>query len=243
MAGSVQATLGSFDLELADDGKLESLVIDARHELLNSTDYRFDLGGGHFFVPSGWDECFPTIEPYGGSGVMGDLIGRSPDTILSLQGVVQVWRTPRYIARRQFRTVGPDVLEVRFSAEAAPEPLEFLWASHALFSTQGLLTVELPDGSVLDDFSVDDTCRRYFVEAAGPVRMHHPGFAVILETDQPLWGVWLNRGGWPASDPAGFSCIGIEATNAPGDAPQGAVLAPGGRFDGRVTLEIMRGDT
>jgi hypothetical protein len=243
MAGATYCTLGAFQLDLAEDGKLAALLA-GPHEILNFTEYEFDLGDGRAFRPMGWDECFPTIEPFGESPVMGDLIGNAPDTVMSVHSVSQIWRTNRYMAKREFASRGASVLEVRFSVEnTGGAEIEFLWASHALFCVEGLLEVQLPDGSMLDDFSLDGTCRKYFVAAGEPVRMRRADMTLALDTDQPYWGVWLNRGGWPATKPAGFAALGIEATNAQADSPQGAKIAAGGRFQGRVRLEIMGGQT
>lgn len=242
MACETHCTLGAFQLELAEDGKLQALMAGA-HEILNFTEYEHDFGGGRIFRPMGWDECFPTIEPFGDSPVMGDLIRRAPDTVVSVHSVSQIWRTARYTARRDFASRGASMLEVRFSVEnTGSREIEFLWASHALFSVEGLLAVELPDGSVLDDFSLNGTCRKYFVDAGEPVRMRRADMTLALDTDQPYWGIWLNRGGWPAAKPAGFAALGIEATNARSDSPQGAKIVAGERFQGWVRLEIMGGE-
>jgi len=243
MACETHCTLGAFQLELAEDGKLVALLAGA-HEILSFTEYEHDFGAGRVFRPMGWDECFPTIEPFGDSPAMGDLVGRAPDVVTSLHAVSQIWRTNRYVAKREFASRGASVLEVRFSVEnVSREEIEFLWASHALFSIEGLLEVELPDGSRLDDFSLDGTCRKYFVNAGEPVRMRRADMTLALDTDQPYWGIWLNRGGWPQSKPAGFAALGIEATNARSDSPQGAKIAPGARFQGWVRLEIMGEET
>ena len=234
--------LGAFDLTFAESGKLQSLVAEGR-ELLHRTDYRYDLGGGLSFAPSGWDECFPTIEAFGESGAMGDLVGREPEMITSIHGVAEIWRMPRYTAVRRFRRDGVSALKIEFTVEnSSAAPIEFLWASHALFSSEDLHAVELPDGGVLRDFSLDGTSAKYFVENARPVRMRGGDFDCVLQTDQPYWGIWLNKGGWPAGRPAGFGCVGIEATNTAADAPRGAAIPPGGRFDGMVRLSVEPGE-
>ena len=88
---------------------------------------------------------------------MGDLVWQPPDLDLEASGVVQTWRTAAYVATRRFRSAGPSRLEVRFGVEnRRTAPMAFLWASHALFSFNGLRRVVFADGSCLEDFSLDD---------------------------------------------------------------------------------------
>src|SRR5512135_3373168 len=94
-------TLGSFELGFSDGGKLESLLAGTT-ELLYRGEYSIDIGGGKAFGVRGWDECFPTIEAFGGCGVMGELVRRSPELMVSVFGAVQTWRTGSFTARREF---------------------------------------------------------------------------------------------------------------------------------------------
>ena len=236
MMAHIPHTFADFDLEFAPGGKLASLVYAGRDELLSRADYSFDLGAGRFFQPSGWDECFPTIDAFASSPVMGDLVGLAPAVIQSWHSLAHVWTTSRYAARREWRPAG-EGLEMRFTVtSAATEPFDFLWASHALFSTDGLLSVRLPDNSLLDDFSLDGACRKFFVPSGDPIRLERAGVTFLLETDQPLWGVWLNRGGWPSSSPQPLSILGLEATNSASEIPSNATLSPGAAFSGLVRL-------
>jgi hypothetical protein len=138
-----------------------------------------------------------------------------------------------------FQVRSQDELEMILRVNAGDEPIRFLWASHALFSADGLRAVHLPDGQRIAEFSVDGTCRKFFVRAGSPVCLEREECHLLLETDQPHWGIWYNRGGWPKGRPAGFACIGIEATNAPADRPVDAVIPAGGSFEGRVVLRVM----
>ena len=61
-------------------GKLEKLCWPGFPNLLHECQQEVDLGGRRF-RPAGWDECFPTIEPYGGSPVMGELVGVAPSLV------------------------------------------------------------------------------------------------------------------------------------------------------------------
>jgi hypothetical protein len=233
----VEVTLGEWRLRLGADGKVESLVLEGRGELLAQTDYRFDLGDGRAFVPAGWDECFPTIEAAEESGAMGDLVGCAPQVFVGEGTATQMWVMERYVARREFRLKGDGTLEAEFSVEnTGKAALRFLWASHALFAVEGLLEVELPDGKVLSDFTADGTCEKWFVKSGEAVVMRHEGFEIYLKTDQPYWGIWFNRGGWPAGRPAGLCSIGIEATNTNAERPRGARIAAGGAFGGWVVI-------
>jgi hypothetical protein len=228
--------VGAFEL-LFRGAKLAQVRRRGGEGLLYEGDYQLPLGGGRSFVVAGWDECFPSIEPFGPCPTMGELIGPPAGLSHDRDRVTQQWRTARFEVRRTFAAGAEGGLELTFEADnLAGEPLEFLWASHALFSFGGLRRIVLADGTVLADFRLDATTRKFFVPAGPPVAIERDDGLWHLVTDQPWWGIWLNRGGWPAGRAAGFGCIGIEATNATADLPQGQRLAPGQTFRGKVTL-------
>ena len=235
MEGNFGLKLGDFELRFAPDGKLAELIVPGGTSVLHRAAYPLELGQGRTYQVGGWDECFPTIEP-----AMGRLIG-IPPTIRELSDrVEQVWVTSQYQVTRTFRAPDARTLELCFQARnTGTAPLEFLWASHALFTLTGIQRIVFATGLVLDDFGLDGTCRKFFVPAAGPVQIAGTSVNLILTTDQPHWGIWLNRGGWPARQPAGFRCIGIEATSTAAEAPTGQVLQPGAEFCGRVNLEVV----
>jgi len=236
---SVASELGGWSLGFDPGGTLIRLSFRGGPSLLHWSDYDFDLGDGRIFHPRGWDECFPTIEAHGQSGVMGRLVGHAPDLGLAKEEVFQEWTFADITARRAFSSPAGRTLLVSFEAKnTGTLPLEYLWASHALFSVEGLLRVVLAHERVLDDFSPDGTCDKFFISTSGPVTLEGEESVVTLSTDQPFWGIWLNRGGWPADAPAGFSCIGIEATNSAAEIPTGAVLQANEIFRGYVKLEI-----
>ena len=231
--------IGGWSLEYDRGGTLIRLSLRGGPSLLHWSDYELDLGDGRIFHPRGWDECFPTIDAHGKSGVMGRLIGHEPVLRLTSRRVSQVWTCPDLTARRTFSSPAEDTLLIRFEAKnTGTLPLEFLWASHALFSVSGLLRVALPHNRVLEDFSLDHTCDKFFVSSSVPVILAREESVVTLSTDQPFWGIWLNRGGWPANSPAGFCCLGIEATNSDAEVPQGAVLKAGEFFRGHAKLKV-----
>jgi hypothetical protein len=116
--------------------------------------------------------------------------------------------------------------------------LEFLWASHALFGLKDLQAAKWNPDGWLSDFAVNGSERKLFVAGTAPVKLIYPTYGVTLTTDQPWWGIWINRGGWPAGTPQPLWCLGIEATNTPGEYPAGHRLPPGATFSGRVTVEI-----
>jgi len=230
---SMKATLGHFDLQLDEGGKLAQLTV-RDMPLLYEGDYLMAPGGGRGFAVRGWDECFPTIEPVAGFPMMGDLWSLKPDCVAFDSTVTQTWRTVRFIAARTFRAMSGDEMEMHFSARSVlSKPMEFLWAAHAIFSFDGLREVRLPDSRILRAFDLNRTSRKVFVKASSPVQLKRRSLTLTLTTDQPYWGIWLNRGGWPAENPAGFGCIGIEATNCPADSPRGARLMPGANFTDR----------
>ena len=80
-----------------------------------------------------------------------------------------------------------------------------------------------------------------FLDNTEPVELSYRGFVVTLTTDQPYWGLWLNRGGWPANNAEPFGCLGVEATNAPGEQPAGRWLGRGETFSGQVRLDVQAG--
>jgi hypothetical protein len=233
--------LGKFEFVFETTGKLRTLRLPNGDFPLHESEYRFDLRDGRTFVPCGWDECFPTIEPYRSSPVMGELIGVSPMLVWELDAIEQTWTRPgRHQVKRRLRLLGESAVELAFTAQDLTNTArEILWASHALFSVAGLAEVALPDGIVLSDFSVNDTVAKSFVRSGKPIVLTRRSGSIALQTDQPFWGVWLNRGGWPAGSPAHFACIGIEATNVDADQPRGATLAAGETFRGSVRLELF----
>ena len=236
----MQVNLGQFELTLEPSGKLAQLKAAGCEPLLGGGSYPVDLGPDRVFESRGWDECFPTIEPCAGNPVMGDLIGLPPLCIQTPESLCQQWKTPRYTATRTFRATSPDQLELQFAVHnQSARPMPFLWASHALFSIAGLQRVRFSDRLALDDFSLDGTCRKVFEPHQGPVRIVRRDCEINLDTDQAWWGIWLNRGGWPAKRPAGFGCLGIEATTSNSDLPTGSVIDGGGRFQGTVILSVL----
>lgn len=231
--------LKSFELQFEPSGKLARMAADGVAPFLADNSCRHDFGDGRVFEPRGWDECYPTIEAHGASPVMGDLVWLPPRMRQSETEVSQEWEMPSYTATRRFSVDGARQLVLEFSVQnRARACLPFLWASHALFTFQGLRRVEFADGGVADDFRVDGRTSKTFRLNAGPTRLMREDGEVVLESDQRWWGVWFNRGGWPADRPAGFGCIGLEATNTPGERPDDAAIAPGGCFSGMVRLEV-----
>ncbi|MBI4927671.1 MAG: hypothetical protein HY835_07890 [Anaerolineae bacterium] len=233
-------------LGIHPDGKLERLhlagmPLDAsgrRANVLQEWDQELDLGG-RFFRPAGWDECFPTIDPYPGSPVMGELIGLPPEMNWQEDRVEQIWRTPRFDARRCFRLTAPPCLEMDFQAICLQEtPLDYLWASHCLLDVAKLQTMRLASGDLYRDFDHNGSEQKIFVRNLGPLELQYSDFRVVFTTDQPYWGLWINRGGWPANCQPALLCLGVEATNTAGEIPAGQRLDPGAIFTGKVRLEI-----
>lgn len=225
-------------LAFAPDGKLEKLCLAGMPNLLNEWPHEVDLGD-KFFRPAGWDECFPTIDATADSPVMGELVGLAPVLCWQADGVDQRWRRPRFEATRHFSLRNPTCLDISFRATNCHDrSFEFLWASHALFSVTALVTVRLPNGIIMDDFQPDGSEHKEFIANSNPITLTYAGFRALLTSDQPWWGIWLNRGGWPEHGPAPV-CLGIEATNTPAEQPHGQWLQPGGTFSGNVKVEIQ----
>lgn len=231
--------LGAFDLRFEASGKLAQLSVTGLTPFLHDGTRGVDLGAGRVFELGGWDECFPTIEPYGDSPVMGDLVWAQPRWLADAARVRQEWALASYTATRQFRAPAPRQLQVTFAAvNRDTVPLSFLWASHALFVLQGLQSVVFADGATLGDFRLDGTASKSFRANDGPVRLVRTDCELVLESDQAWWGIWLNRGGWPTGRPSGFGCLGLEATTVAADTPGTAVLAPQAEFRGVVSVAV-----
>lgn len=228
--------IGMFKLGFEDFGRLLSLRYGEWDSMLHSGAENVDLGAGRRFSPEGWDECFPTIEPHGRSVVMGDLVGSAPRWHYNGSLVEQRWGVPGYEARRAFSSPVPGRLRVSFRVRANAH-VEFIWASHALFSVRRLKRVVFSDGASLCDFSLDGSCSKSFRRNCGPARLEWDEGTAELSSDQPWWGIWLNRGGWPSASPAGVACLGVEAASADAETPQGASLKPGEEFYGEVLLK------
>jgi hypothetical protein len=173
---------------------------------------------------------------------MGELVGQEPRIQRTADSIEQVWRRPRFKARRIVSIENPASLLLTFEAyNHSAHPFEFLWASHALFDSGILKRVLLPDQKQIAAFDLNGTANKSFVANSGPVSLVYAAFQLILTTDQPWWGIWLNRGGWPADAISPFACLGLEATNSPQEQPAGIWLTPGQCFRGQVRAEIIEG--
>jgi hypothetical protein len=225
-------------LHFAASGKLERICLAGVPNLLHEWPWDVLLDGVTF-RPAGWDECFPTIEPYGEYPVMGALVGQAPALTSDAEGTEQIWHGRTFCARRRFTLEAPNCLAMTFCVtNHAPAALEFLWASHALFSLQGLRAAQWQEPEWQRDFSTNGSEQKQFVPGGHPVQLVYPGYRLTLTTDQPWWGIWVNRGGWPASAPEPLCCVGIEATNTPAEQPMAQWLASGATFSGKVKLEL-----
>ncbi len=233
------ASLGRFEIQCSPTGKVSRLSVVGMSPFLHEGAFRGEVAGGVVIEVCGWDECFPTIDAYGTSPVMGDLFREAPCLRMDGAEVSMQWVLPRYRATRRLRALSPGRLESSFSVTSTGEkPLPFLWASHALFCLSGLRRVRFADGTVLDRFRLDGSSRKCFKANGGPIRLEREDSELSLESDQGWWGVWLNRGGWPAGRPVGYGCLGIEATNHAADVPGDAFIMAGASFTGYVQLEV-----
>ncbi len=236
-----QAELGVFSFSFQPNGKLESLTVAAGFNLLYQSTRPVEMAPGRFYTPAGWDECFPTIEPYGDVPFMGDLVGLPPRIEVDSAILSQTWRAARFLARRRFSLENAGVLRVDFEAQnISGRPQEVLWANHALLAVEHLTRVLLPDGEALVDFEMDGSERKWFLPAQRPVELVYPGFSLTLSTDQPWWGIWSDRGGWPLDSPNTYNCLGVEATNTAAEVPGGQWLNPGEVFKGWVRLAFKK---
>lgn len=238
---NTDAELGLFGFSFQPNGKLERLTIQGGPNLLYESTRPVEMAPGRFYTPAGWDECFPTIEPAEDFPVMGDLVGLPPQIEVRPDLIRQTWRAARFHAGRTFRLEAPHILRVDFQAlnvSHAPQPV--LWANHILWATDRLRRVALSDGSALAGFEMDGSERKWFLPAVEPTSLEYPNLTLTLSTDQPWWGIWWDKGGWPADSPGVYNCLGVEATNTPGEVPAEDWLAPGGAFEGWVRLAVER---
>jgi hypothetical protein len=225
-------------LRFGKEGKLESICLAGFPNFLVEYPHLVDMQG-KFFRPAGWDECFPTIEAYQGYAVMGDLIGLEPVYEFQQDRAEQTWSTPAWSAERIFRLTGSTRLEIQFTAlNRGAKPAEFLWASHALFTIQGLQSINLPNATQIADFKQTGHESKTFHPNTQPIRVDYGSFQVELTSDQPYWGIWLNLGGWPQDAVQPLYCVGIEATNSPAEIPGQKFLSPGETFTGAITVQM-----
>jgi hypothetical protein len=225
-------------LEFSVDGKLEKLCLAGYPNLLHEWDQEVELGS-KYFRPAGWDECFPTIDAYQTSPVMGELIGLRPEINCQATFVEQIWHTSRFEARRRFSIETSSCIEMSFHVtNTQHEPIEFLWASHALFSVNHLRKISMANGGEYVDFDVNQSEEKIFLPNLGAVEFVYPNFKTSLTSDQAWWGIWINRGGWPEDNPKPLCCVGVEATNTAGEYPNGQWLQANATFAGKVQLEI-----
>ncbi len=225
-------------LHFAVDGKLEQIRLGSLPNLLHEWQWQVNLGE-RWFRPAGWDECYPTIDAHAEHPVMGDLVGQAPETTWLDGSVEQTWRNESYTAQRRFALVTPLRLEMSFCVHNRRyEEIEFLWASHALFSVQQLAAAGWQGETKFFEFAANGSEHKLFVPATHPVELVYPTYGATVTTDQPWGGIWINRGGWPPGSPQPLCCLGIEATNTPAEQPAGQWLAAGATFYGSVNVEI-----
>lgn len=257
MTTALNFSLGEYSLDFDETGKLAELLFSQKHSLLNKCDYRMDIGEGKFFIPFGWDECFPTIESHNEFPVMGILVRNKPELVKTKNAITQIWKMRNFQAVRVFSVkesnklntptsalnAPPSALEMRFSVKnTGDRPVEFLWASHSVFGLDGMEEIILSDGKVLSEFSMDGSSSKTFSKTTNPLMIKKKEITVTMETDQPFWGIWFNRGGWPEDAKNAFVCIGIEATNCDSDSPKGTMLATGETFEGRVEINVIQNE-
>src|SRR5512147_1447507 len=180
-------------LHFAPGGKLERIGLGGVANLLHEWEWDIDLQGKPF-RPAGWDECFPTIEPYRNYPVMGNLVAHAPAVTWHDNTVEQIWQCGAFIARRRFSVLPPAGLHMRFCVtNQATEPLEFLWASHALFGLKDLRAARWHNAGWQRDFGIDGSEQKLFVPGAHAVELMYGSYRLTLTTDQPWWGIWINR--------------------------------------------------
>ncbi len=234
--------LGKYDLQFSESGKLRSLSAYNGDSVLYDCDQICHFEGGYNYVPTGWDECFPTIDQYDIWPVMGAIVYSKPKIITWQDNFTVEWALEHFTASRIFRTDSAGRLEIIFSVvNKSDKPISFLWTSHPLFRLDKLREVSLPDGSILTDFNYDGACKKFFEFAAKPVIATYEDITLSLTTDQPYWGIWLNKGGWLCENFKNMRCIGIEATNCRGETPDGrSILMPDQNFTGTVIVELNK---
>jgi hypothetical protein len=231
--------LNGFCFTFSSCGRLRQLQTPGGAPLLHQTAQQIELEPGRTYSPSGWDECFPTLDPVGRYPAMGALVASLAHVKCAATQIVQHWSTSDFDVTRRFYSPEAGLLSLRFSAQnRSGARLPFLWASHPLWAVEQLTELALPNGRRLSDFSINHTATKFFVRNHGPVHLQLRDSQLSLTTDQPWWGVWVNRGGWPRQRPAGFACLGIEPTNTAGEVPAGAVLLPGAKFSGEMQVQL-----
>jgi hypothetical protein len=222
-------------------------------------------GSGDFAADGlgGYDDCFPSITGQPGIQDHGELwSGPWSISDQSESRLVASCILPSAVVEREM-VLGADALRVRVTVRAL-QPLEFLWAGHLLLAVDDETELELgspivsPEANGLDldaGVAVDlasvwprtggrhhwsNLAEEIYVKAFQPVTatppaLHRHGHRITITTDQPWWGLWINKAGFPAHER--FEHLGIEPCTSPHDALSQAVasgsavrLAAGGAY-------------
>ena len=242
MMTAVGCRLGTYRLDFDARGKLRQLWHESTPPLLFESPAKVDFGDNRVFEVGGWDECFPTLDPWSGRPPMGELCWEKPRMTVDPYQIELLWTLPGFQAQRLLTPSTGGSLTNSFTVtNTGREEIPFLWADHALFPLQGLVGLSLPGEKLSDAFDLDGSETKVFAPwKAQGLTLTYQTHAIHLQSDQPWWGIWLNRGGWPVGQDQPLGCVGVEATNQPGEVPGAARLAPGASFSGKVVMSLWK---
>jgi len=192
------------------------------------------LENGRQFSVSGWDEAFPTLEPCGAIPTLGYAWRTPADCALHDHQLITQWEFDDWRLARTIR-LEPMGLAVSYViTNQADTPRPALWAGHVLMTLNEFQQAQLPAGEIfpgpglhlesLKEILLDtdqgwviphspDRGRswKFFLPNRQPVTLCYSDARVVLTSEAPWWGIWLNLGALHTR------CIGVEPTTFPTD--------------------------
>ena len=208
------------------------------------------------FDTSGMDDCFPNIEPgsYPFPHLKGEQLFQMGEWVYGAWDVA--WADNEtvvlerkgirfdYLARKTFRLLEPDILEIQYEVQNLMElPFRHLWSAHPLFAVKDEFELQLPNDEI--DFKVfpgsgesrpwptynstdlshqwiphGRTLKTFLIGLKdGQCRLKLPDKTISISFDlktTSILGVWFNNFGFPkAGNP--FRCIAIEPCTTASD--------------------------
>jgi len=240
---SAHVKLGQFSMSVdARGGKVRKVVPSCLgRNILSEPRVPFAIAGvrGCNFEVAGWDEACPTVAESAGMPGLGWAWQVPAETVQEPDSLRTVWQLPGLMVERTLTAVELAMTASYRFENTGPDVTPFLWASHALYTVEGLLELDMPgEGFVagpscllpevetqvecgggrarISNFSDLARSWKFFVPAGAPVSLLFTDATLHITTTAPWFGVFLNKGNF------GQPCVGIEptthATDYAGDA-------------------------
>ena len=247
--GVISVSLGAFSLRIDPlGGKVRGVVpADLARNVLSEPHTPYTLEGvrGHSFEVAGWDEACPSVAESIGIPQLGWAWQTHPEMEQQPDCFRTAWHLPGMVVERMLTTEEKRLTSLYRFQNTTSEAMPFLWASHVLYTVEGLLDIEMPghqiipgpgclieevesqivcsgDSARINDFSPIGLSWKFFVPADGPLNLNYSDGTLCVSTTAPWFGVFLNRGRF------GPPCLGIEPTTHATDYAENAgQLDPG----------------